>query len=148
MSLYLMSLCWMSWRLGPELETCFYCSPIVCFRRLLLKSWVDWVSVSKRKRFEGKWPYPPSRWCPRVLPLLILYEEHVLFGLNQIYYWVLKCTTCYHYTNIIKSGLINLLKYIYNREGASLILSVAHDSWCLNPKLKFYRIYKYIVSDN
>jgi hypothetical protein len=38
------------------------------------------------------------------------YEEHVLFGLNQIYYWVLKCTTCYHYTNIIKSGLINLIK--------------------------------------
>ncbi len=38
------------------------------------------------------------------------YEEHVLFGLNQIYYWVLKCTTCYHYTNIIKNGLINLIK--------------------------------------
>ncbi len=38
------------------------------------------------------------------------YEEHVLFGINQIYYWVLKCTTCYHYTNIIKSGLINLIK--------------------------------------
>jgi hypothetical protein len=38
------------------------------------------------------------------------YEEHVLFGLNQIYYWVLKCTTCFHYTNIIKSGLINLIK--------------------------------------
>ena len=41
---------------------------------------------------------------------VIIYEEHVLFGLNQIYYWVLKCTTCYHYTNIIKSGLINLIK--------------------------------------
>ncbi len=39
-----------------------------------------------------------------------MYEEHVLFGLNQIYYWVLKCTTCNHYTNIIKSGLINLIK--------------------------------------
>ncbi len=39
-----------------------------------------------------------------------LYEEHVLFVLNQIYYWILKCTTCYHYTNIIKSGLINLIK--------------------------------------
>ncbi len=38
------------------------------------------------------------------------YEEHVLFGLNQIYYQVLKCTTCYHYTNIIKNGLINLIK--------------------------------------
>jgi hypothetical protein len=38
------------------------------------------------------------------------YEEHILFGLNQIYYWVLKCTTCYHYTNIIKSSLINLIK--------------------------------------
>jgi hypothetical protein len=41
---------------------------------------------------------------------LTYYEEHVLFGLNQIYYWVLKCTTCYHYTNIIKSGLIILIK--------------------------------------
>ena len=38
------------------------------------------------------------------------YEEHELFGLNQVYYWVIKCTTCYHYTNIIKSGLINLIK--------------------------------------
>jgi hypothetical protein len=38
------------------------------------------------------------------------YEEHVLFGLNHIYYSVLKCTTCYHYTNIVKSGLINLIK--------------------------------------
>jgi hypothetical protein len=34
----------------------------------------------------------------------------VLVGLNQIYYRVLKCTTCYHYTNIIKSSLINLIK--------------------------------------
>ena len=39
-----------------------------------------------------------------------MYEKHVLVGLNQIYYWVLKCTTCYHYTNIIKSGLITLIK--------------------------------------
>ena len=38
------------------------------------------------------------------------YEEHVLFGLNQIDYGVLKCTTSYHYTNIIKSALINLIK--------------------------------------
>ncbi len=38
------------------------------------------------------------------------YEKHLLVGLNQVYYWVLKCTTCYHYTNIIKSGLINLSK--------------------------------------
>ncbi len=45
---------------------------------------------------------------PMNVPLL--YEKHVLVGLNQIYYWVLKCTTCYHYTNIIKSGLINLIK--------------------------------------
>jgi len=29
-----------------------------------------------------------------------LYEEHVLFGLNQIYYCLYKCTTCHHYTNI------------------------------------------------
>jgi hypothetical protein len=41
------------------------------------------------------------------------YEKHVLVGLNQIYYWVLKCTTCYHYTNIIKSGLINIIKIHY-----------------------------------
>jgi hypothetical protein len=40
----------------------------------------------------------------------MFYEKHVLFSLNQIYYRVLKCTTCYHYTNIIKSGLINLIK--------------------------------------
>ncbi len=49
-----------------------------------------------------------------------IYEEHVLFGLNQIYYWCLKCTTCYHYTNIIKSGLINLInleKYLQKRRG-------------------------------
>ncbi len=39
-----------------------------------------------------------------------IYEEQVLFGLNQVYYRLLKCTTCYHYTNIIKSGLINLIK--------------------------------------
>ncbi len=39
-----------------------------------------------------------------------VYEKHMLVGLNQIYYWVLKCTTCYHYTNIIKSSLINLIK--------------------------------------
>ncbi len=31
------------------------------------------------------------------------YEEHVLFVSNQIYYWVYKCTTCHHYTNIIKT---------------------------------------------
>ncbi len=46
--------------------------------------------------------------CP--INIFAVYEEHMLFGLNQIYYWVLKCTTCYHYTNIIKSGLINLIK--------------------------------------
>jgi hypothetical protein len=34
----------------------------------------------------------------------------MLLSLNRIYYWLLKCTTCYHYTNIIKSGLINLIK--------------------------------------
>ncbi len=31
-------------------------------------------------------------------------------GLNQIYYWVYKSTTCHHYTNIIKNSLINLIK--------------------------------------
>jgi hypothetical protein len=38
------------------------------------------------------------------------YEKHVLVGLNQIYYWLIRCTTCYHYTNIFTSGLINLIK--------------------------------------
>jgi hypothetical protein len=47
--------------------------------------------------------------------------------LNQIYYCVYNCTACHHYTNVIKNGLINLIK-IYNREGTSLILSVARDS--------------------
>ncbi len=32
-----------------------------------------------------------------------MYEQHVLLGLNQVYYWVYKCTTCHHYTNIIKT---------------------------------------------
>jgi hypothetical protein len=40
------------------------------------------------------------------------YEEHVLLGVSQIYYWVNKCTTCYHYTNIIESSLINLINLI------------------------------------
>ncbi len=46
------------------------------------------------------------------------YEKHVFVGLNQIYYWALKYATCYHYTNIIKSGLINLIKIgnIYTTE--------------------------------
>ncbi len=52
--------------------------------------------------------------CCKIIPFgkswLQKYEENVLFGSNQIYYRVLKCTTCYHYTNIIKSGLINLIK--------------------------------------
>jgi hypothetical protein len=55
----------------------------------------------------------------------------MLVGLNHIYYWVLKCTACYHYTNIIKSGLINLIKVgnIFTTEkGASLSLSIARDS--------------------
>ncbi len=49
---------------------------------------------------------------------IMSYEKHVLVGLNEIYYWALKYTTCYHYTNIIKSGLINLIKIgnIYTTE--------------------------------
>ncbi len=31
------------------------------------------------------------------------YEKHVLLGLNRVYYWIYKCTTCHHYTNIIKT---------------------------------------------
>ncbi len=30
---------------------------------------------------------------------------------------------------------------------ASLLLSIAHDIWCLNSKLKFYWFLQYIVSD-
>jgi hypothetical protein len=37
------------------------------------------------------------------------YEKTLLTSLNQIYYWVYKCTTCHHYTNIIKNGLIDLI---------------------------------------
>jgi len=33
-----------------------------------------------------------------------LYEKHALLGLNPIYYRVSKCTTCHHYTNIIKTA--------------------------------------------
>ncbi len=36
-------------------------------------------------------------------PTLQYYEEHVVFVSNQIYYWIYKCTTCHHYTNIIKT---------------------------------------------
>jgi hypothetical protein len=32
-----------------------------------------------------------------------IYEEHVLFVSNQIYYWLYKCTTSHYYTNIIKT---------------------------------------------
>jgi len=41
---------------------------------------------------------------------LLLYEEHVLVVSNQIYYWMYKCTTCHHYTSMIKNGLIKLIK--------------------------------------
>ncbi len=34
---------------------------------------------------------------------LSIYEKHVVLVLNQVYYWVYKCTTCHHYTNIIKA---------------------------------------------
>jgi hypothetical protein len=44
------------------------------------------------------------------IEFIAYYEKHILLGLNGIYYWVYKCTTCHHYTNIIKSGLINLIK--------------------------------------
>ncbi len=63
----------------------------------------------------------------------------MLFGLSQIYYRVLKCTTCYHYTNIIKFGLINLIKIgnVFTTEKGLAFLSVARDSWHLNPILKY-----------
>ena len=59
------------------------------------------VPIFTNKPFNAKW---------RGTMVGDTYEKHVLVGLNQIYYRVLKCTTCYHYTNIIKSGLINLNK--------------------------------------
>ncbi len=71
--------------------------------------WIDpfkcslyvWHQNSNRKETE----------LPQVSKIVKhIYEKHMLVGLNQIYYWVLKCTTCYHYANIIKSGLINLIK--------------------------------------
>jgi hypothetical protein len=45
---------------------------------------------------------------------LKLYEKHVLVGLSPIYYWIYKCTTCHHYTNIIKIEI-----YLQNVEGTS-----------------------------
>jgi len=60
-----------------------------------------------------------------------LYEKHVLLESSQIYYWIYKCTTCHHYTNIIKKSLIKLIKtksLFTTVEGTSLILSVARDS--------------------
>jgi hypothetical protein len=64
-----------------------------------------------------------------------MYEKHVLLGLNRVYYLIYKCTTCHHYTNIIKS-LINLIKVkslFTIVEGSSLNLSIAQDSaWHLN----------------
>jgi hypothetical protein len=62
----------------------------------------------KRQRHLAAQPSPPGIF--KISLFQMFYEKHVLFGLNQIYYWVLKCTTCYHYTNIIKSILINLIK--------------------------------------
>jgi hypothetical protein len=38
------------------------------------------------------------------------YEKHVLFESSKIYYWIYKCTTCLYCTNIIKNGLIKLIK--------------------------------------
>ncbi len=35
--------------------------------------------------------------------IIPMYEKHVLLELNQIYYWIYKCTTCHHYTNVIKT---------------------------------------------
>ncbi len=43
---------------------------------------------------------------------LSVYEKHVLLGLSQIYYWLYKCTTCHHYTNIIKMVWLKLIKTI------------------------------------
>ncbi len=37
-------------------------------------------------------------------------EKHLLLVSNQIYYSVYKYTTCHHYTNLIKNGLIKLIK--------------------------------------
>jgi hypothetical protein len=71
----------------------------------------------------------------RCLVILNNYEKHVLLESSQIYYWIYKCSTCHHYTNIIKKGLIKLIKtmsWFTTVEGTSLILSVARDSaWCL-----------------
>ncbi len=53
-----------------------------------------------------------------------IYDKHVLLDSNQIYYWLYKYATCHHYTNIIKKGLIKLIKTMSLFtivEGASLI---------------------------
>jgi hypothetical protein len=51
----------------------------------------------------------------------------MLLGLNWIYYWVYKCTTCHYYTNIL-INLIKIMSLFTTDEGSSLNLSVARDS--------------------
>ncbi len=36
------------------------------------------------------------------LEFYTFYDNHVLLDSNRIYYWISNCTTCHHYTNIIK----------------------------------------------
>jgi hypothetical protein len=40
---------------------------------------------------------------------LQIYEKHVLLESSQIYYLIYKCT-CHYYTNMIKIGLIKIIK--------------------------------------
>ncbi len=47
--------------------------------------------------------------------LYLVWETRIAW-IKSNYYWLYKCTACHHYTNIIKNGLIKLIKtrkYIY-----------------------------------
>ena len=78
--------------------------------------------IYKRQRKDNPGPYqddnkayPKDFWWSMFLLVLHLfippanyqyYEKHLLLGLNRIYYWIYKCTSCHHYTNLIKNSLI------------------------------------------
>ncbi len=72
-------------------------------RRALINFWILNLICSQT------WgPGSPASWCqarhsyPSSDVHSVWYEEHVLFVSNKIYYWIYKCTTSHHYTNIIK----------------------------------------------
>jgi hypothetical protein len=86
------------------------------FLNLLWKGFIESASDDKyfqrtlaKGKCSGKYKWTPATSSlVELLPLeqngntfFDFYEEHVLLGLNQVYY-VYKCATCHHYKNIIK----------------------------------------------